>query len=923
VRIHQIPLTEVLKKYRGYRSSDFEEQNTCIMTHCPFPGHNDSKPSFALYDNTAKGKGWRYKCFSKCGGGDAVTMMCKMGIAKNTTVAREMLEKDFGIKPPDKWNVNTFAEYKGLDPQLLINEGWRVTDKEDGLYVPFYAPDGVSIIAEKVRHHATSSTRYHYLSGGDYPYGMQHLFTEDKSVVYITEGETDCLTLTQAGLTAIGIPSANAWKDEFTEHIKEFDKIVLTMDNDEAGEKLLTDLSKSIADRLYVIKMPSYEKDVNDYFCVSCESDTDIFNRRFAELRRYPATTDTFLSELPEHHELGDDKQAYKILSKQLNIPTVRDKFIKSVAKELGVTVKTISSMFAPEHNSNELFEDNNCYYKTIIVGGVPIDKKISNFVVRPKYIKHTNEGAVNVVTLVNEYDEVMDCELTPKELSNAMELCQKVISLGRNNFSGDANDLVLLRNIIFSKVLYTVNARMEIGHLKPKHWVFGNCGIDSTGNTIPIKDGLVTLDGEHYMPQSIVVNAEETTSMDDYLPIFNLDAAPLDTDELKTLAELFLKNIGGYQAWAGLGWWAANWFTDIIFERHRCFPFLFVVGKKGQGKTTFSRLISSAFGYSTTGRSFDSSSYASITRAMTYPHSMPIWYDDYKDSDAKDQKTQMLLGAYNRQGSDRANMGGAGIETRPVRANLLISGEYSPNRAALKERCVTVVMSGRGRCDTVYPDVEPLFYRLQSNGLRLAAASQQDNDFLSRIDHFQSILASRARLDARTIKNYAIVIAGFSVLWGDLVDIEPFIQWCIENADANEELSNEGHHITQFFNDITTMLLSDRSELTYRKHVMCKGGKLYLHKTSAIKLWQDYRKTTVNDETLKTDLMNEPYHCGHKDSRFWFTKDTQSRVLEFDYAKMKEDPRLSDFCSLMDACIADPTYCDNLSTEPDKDTEF
>lgn len=63
----------------------------------------------------------------------------------------------------------------------------------------------------------------------------RHLFGvgySSRSVVYITEGEFDCMILHQMGLKAVGVPGANAWDPRWRWCFRGCDEIVVVSDGD-------------------------------------------------------------------------------------------------------------------------------------------------------------------------------------------------------------------------------------------------------------------------------------------------------------------------------------------------------------------------------------------------------------------------------------------------------------------------------------------------------------------------------------------------------------------------------------------------------------------------------------------------------------------------------------------------------------------
>lgn len=68
-------------------------------------------------------------------------------------------------------------------------------------------------------------------------YGVQSV-TWAKEWIAVTEGEIDCLTLTQIGIPAVGIPGAKKWEKHWANVFEDFSRVYLFEDGDDAGEEL-------------------------------------------------------------------------------------------------------------------------------------------------------------------------------------------------------------------------------------------------------------------------------------------------------------------------------------------------------------------------------------------------------------------------------------------------------------------------------------------------------------------------------------------------------------------------------------------------------------------------------------------------------------------------------------------------------------
>lgn len=921
----QVSIVDVLKKYKGYTEDDFYYEGNYIRTYCPFHDDRPSNlPSLLIYPNDDTTNIGRWKCLTRtsCGQGNVIDMVTKLGLAKNTKVATELLERDFKIVPPDEINVKELAELKGLDLDVLIELGWYTTEK--GIVIPYYDKEG-NLLCEKVRLHkkeidrrvkrgiSRTPDRFIWRNGDFGIYGLSNLkSTTESNELYIVEGETDYVTLYQAGFNVISVASSTRWQSDYLALIEGYEKYILVKDNDAAGDELSKKLISDFGDKAYIKSLPIKIKDINDFHQLRCGNTVETFKEKFNSLKTYPTTPEAFMKEIENGNEkLGEDKYAYQIIKPHFDNEVAFDKFKKAVSKQLGVRKEVINSMFNADQPSDVIFEENNSYCKTITVGGVPRVQQISNFVMRPKYITKNGEEDIYTVNIINTYDEVTEHSLTTKELTNARDFSAKVMSNGRNIFSGSTDDLNKILYKIVPKMNNVVHSPLGIGKINNEHWLFGNCGVNSKNEIIPVKDGIVNLDGKRYKPKSIIVNDDEEYTKK-YMPIFNLENAPLTNEELKDFALMFKDNLGSYNAWAGLGWSVAVWFSDYIFNKFSFFPILFLVGKKGQGKTTLARLLYQTFGFNPiSSASFDDSTPASMSRYLGYPHSLPAWYDDYKDNGELDRKTQMLLGVYNRQGGDRADRASEGIHKRPVKAALLLSGEYEPSRSALKDRFITLIVNGRNRNNDLYYKVREYFERYQRNCLNIATQIHSDaGKLLSRIEYYGELFMKNYKLAERPAYNNAVMLAGFEYMFGDLVDLTDFIEWTISNARASQTSAEERHHIYRFFNDLALMVTSPSSEFTYGEHIEILDGDrtykdkelLIIHKSGAYKLWSKYNNGNVVDvETLKNDIYNEAYNLGNDNTKKRFSKpDTTQRVFLLDLSSMEDYPALFDFVSVI-----------------------
>lgn len=86
----------------------------------------------------------------------------------------------------------------------------------------------------------------------------------DSPVLYVTEGEIDCITASMCGLPTVGVPGANNWQPHFRLLMQDYSKVVVLCDGDEAGRQFGKTVCKEV-DTAIAVAMPT-GMDVNDLY---------------------------------------------------------------------------------------------------------------------------------------------------------------------------------------------------------------------------------------------------------------------------------------------------------------------------------------------------------------------------------------------------------------------------------------------------------------------------------------------------------------------------------------------------------------------------------------------------------------------------------------------------------------------------------
>jgi len=254
-----------------------EQPDGSYMASCPLPTHGkgrgDIHPSLQLWENpdgTLAGA----KCYAGCDGRELWRKLLELGGVRPATArpiaprAGGRTQRQPATAQAQPLTLAALADAKRLDAEKL--RAWGLTDLPDGgIEIPYRDTNG-NTVAIRYRLALEGANRFRWRQG-DTPclYGLWRLDDwELGSDLYLCEGETDALTLWHAGLPALGIPGATAWKPEWWRNLWEFGRIVIIPDADAAGGQLVEKLALSCPDhlreRVQVLQLPEGVKDANE-----------------------------------------------------------------------------------------------------------------------------------------------------------------------------------------------------------------------------------------------------------------------------------------------------------------------------------------------------------------------------------------------------------------------------------------------------------------------------------------------------------------------------------------------------------------------------------------------------------------------------------------------------------------------------------
>jgi twinkle protein len=296
----RMDIVEVVSEYLTLKREGVE-----LVSKCPF--HKENTGSFKV----SKSK-QIYKCFGCGESGDAIRFVEKI---RNTTFieAIKMLATKYFInleevKPEKEYTRPKYVPKSLPKPALTALEKRGITketaEKFKISYQKEWMPQPQAEIDVTCFNYFRDSELVNIKYRGDNKEFKLHKGSElifynldsitGKDYVIITEGEIDCMTVSQCGLTqVISVPNGAAkgkqqlkYLDNCISYFEKIQQIVLFVDNDEPGKMLQEELARRLGkERCLTVIYPDGCKDAND---VLLQHGKDIILEMIKNAQEYP-----------------------------------------------------------------------------------------------------------------------------------------------------------------------------------------------------------------------------------------------------------------------------------------------------------------------------------------------------------------------------------------------------------------------------------------------------------------------------------------------------------------------------------------------------------------------------------------------------------------------------------------------------------
>ena len=310
---------------------------------------------------------------------------------------------------------------------------------------------------------------------------------------------------------------------------------------------------------------------------------------------------------------------------------------------------------------------------------------ELSNFTMKSMF--HLLNGSNNTLRIIfiqrqsgqKHFVEVYASEMKPESF-------ETILKSKRCTFFGNAYQL----KRVFARMMDEETEAVTLDYLgwnqEYQIYVFADSIFNRKNELLTVDQLGIIADGEtkYYLPSFGFANVTNENYKSDRLYKFEPGKA-----DFKTWSLLFYQAFGS-NAVIGMLYTILAIYRDVIFSQVGFFPFLFLFGDFGTGKTSFTENLLSWFGRDTIGTPLNNATIVALSRLVSSRCNSLFYFKEYTnetDSNAED----FILTAYDGAGRT------TGVKTNdnktksfPVRSALIFDGNHLPSqKSAILSRMI------------------------------------------------------------------------------------------------------------------------------------------------------------------------------------------------------------------------------------------
>lgn len=303
---------------------------------------------------------------------------------------------------------------------------------------------------------------------------------------------------------------------------------------------------------------------------------------------------------------------------------------------------------------------------------------KASNFIIKPLFHIYSKSDNKRLVEISNEHGFKRILDIPSKSFVSIEQFQQAVFGEGNYIFFGTkVHFMKILEHI--SNDFPVCNELKTLGWQREGFYAFSN-GIFNGKWQQADEFGITEHKrSKYFSPAFSVVYSDVREDDDEYENdrYFIFQQSPVSFAEWTRL----MIDVYGEKAIIAVAFLIASVFRDLIYEKYKIFPHLFLFGEKQSGKSQFAWSLSNVFFNNLPAFNLNSGTQVGFFRRLSRVKNCICWFDEYTN-DIDEKRFQSLKSAYDGMGHEKGKMSKDNrTEITKVNSSCVISGQYLPTR--------------------------------------------------------------------------------------------------------------------------------------------------------------------------------------------------------------------------------------------------
>lgn len=485
----------------------------------------------------------------------------------------------------------------------------------------------------------------------------------------------------------------------------------------------------------------------------------------------------------------------------------------------------------------------------------------ISNFTIKVLFLI---VGTKRIVEIINVHRKTAVLDFLIEDLISIEKFKLKVESQGNFLFEGKATDLARIKNKLYNKEKASLEI-IRLGTNKAGFWAWANGIYDGEKFIALDENGMVEWKGQnYYIPVIGSTQSEDNEDLRNYRKFVHRES----NVGFKEWALAFVKAYGD-NGKLGLAFSLYALFSDIIFDKTRAAPILFLFGERSSGKGSMASSILTLFGFPQDQLMLGgASTVVGFMRKLGQFANAITWLDEYKN-DIGEKKIESMKNIWDRIGYERGVKDQSNrTQSTSVTSVAILSGQEMPNvEPALFSRTILLEFRNTKWTQQQIEDYRGLL-KIEEMGITnctheiMKLREKVKEKFLVYYSEIADMLRSAhagADLMERQIVNYSILITVWRICEEEKLPVPVSYIEILKLSEVavvrQRDKMRAANEVQQFFEMIQFLITA--KEIHDGIDLQIGGGLLKLRLTRIIPLYRDYSRRQGQKFLDKGTLMS------------------------------------------------------------------